>query len=169
MNLPTRTALVALLALGAGCGDEPAAPGVRADASPDTAADVAQAPDASPDVAAAPDATPDAPAAMDAPVAMDAPAPDAPADAPTDRAATPDARDAADAADDRGMMATVGPYPAGPYGINEGQTLANLNWEGYTNLDGAVVSTMLPFAPTSMQAVRETGRAYALVHVSEFY
>ena len=69
----------------------------------------------------------------------------------------------------RMMMAMVGPYPAGPYGINEGQTLANLNWEGYTNLDGAALSTERPFAPTSMQAVRETGRAYGLVHVSEFY
>ncbi len=34
---------------------------------------------------------------------------------------------------------------------------------------GAVVSTMRPYGATSMQAVRETGRAYAVVHVSEFF
>jgi hypothetical protein len=50
-----------------------------------------------------------------------------------------------------------------------GNVLANLSWEGYTNLEGSAVSTTLPYGPTSMQAVRETGRAFALVHVSEFF
>jgi hypothetical protein len=152
-NAP-RTALAALVALlGASCDATSPPPGagadamVAADAAPDT-----NAPDvAAPAMAAV---TPDAPPAMDAPVAPDVPAP-------------PDV--AADAAADTAMMMMVGPYPAGPYGRNQGQTLANLSWEGYTNLDGSEVSSMLPFAPTSMQAVRETGRAYALVHVSEFF
>ncbi len=63
----------------------------------------------------------------------------------------------------------VGPYPAGPYGIARGDVLANLAWEGYTNPDGLRVSTMYPWGATSMQAIRETGRGYAMVHLSEFY
>ncbi len=87
-----------------------------------------------------------------------------------DAPATPDVLALPDVtAPDAAMMMMVGPYPAGPYGRNEGQTLANLSWEGYTNLDGSVVSTMRPYGATSMQAVRETGRAYAVVHVSEFF
>lgn len=64
---------------------------------------------------------------------------------------------------------TVGPYPAGPYGIARGDVLANLAWEGYTNPDGLRVSTVYPWGATSMQAIRETGRGYAMVHLSEFY
>lgn len=154
-NAP-RTALAALVALlGASCdatSPPPGADAMAADAAPDTNAPDANAPDvAAQDMAAV---TPDAPPAMDAPATPDVPAP-------------PDV--SADAAADTAMMMMVGPYPAGPYGRNMGQTLANLSWEGYTNLDGSEVSSMLPFAPTSMQAVRETGRAYALVHVSEFF
>ncbi len=82
---------------------------------------------------------------------------------PVDVAESPDAVAPADTGP------TVGPYPAGPYGNRAGNVLANLSWEGYTNLEGAAVSTTLPYGPTSMQAVRETGRAFALVHVSEFF
>lgn len=82
--------------------------------------------------------------------------------AATDRAATGDVAMA-----DTGV--SVGPYPAGPYGRNMGDVLANLEWEGYVNLAGGVVSTMRPYGPTSLQAMRETGRRYAMVHVSEFY
>jgi hypothetical protein len=114
------------------------------------------------DPAATP-ARPDAMADVTAPDAMaDVTAPDAVADV-----TAPDA--VADLTAPDATMPTVGPYPAGPYGTREGQTLANLDWEGYTNLDGAELSTAQPFAPTSLQAVRETGRAYALVHVSEFF
>lgn len=64
---------------------------------------------------------------------------------------------------------SVGPYPAGPYGIQEGDVLRDLEWEGYVNLAGGVVSTMRPYGRTNLQAMRETGRRYAIVHVSEFY
>lgn len=63
----------------------------------------------------------------------------------------------------------VGTYPAGPYSSNVGNVLANLEWEGYANLAGGAVSTMRPYGSTSMQAMRETGRRYAMVHVSEFF
>lgn len=77
-----------------------------------------------------------------------------------------DARDASDVSD---VAVSVGPYPSGPYGIREGDVLANLSWEGYQNLNGTAISTTLSYGPMSMQTIRETGRHYALVHLSEFY
>ena len=61
------------------------------------------------------------------------------------------------------------PYPAGPYGINVGDVLQNLSWDGYINTTGAVVSTSLPYGPTSLQDLRGNGHGYALVHLSDFY
>lgn len=65
--------------------------------------------------------------------------------------------------------ASVGPYPAGPYGNMEGQTLEDLQLQGYVNTAGTQLSTMLPFGPTSMQDLRTTGRRYALVHTAATY
>ncbi|MEI8256555.1 MAG: hypothetical protein WCJ30_12855 [Deltaproteobacteria bacterium] len=71
---------------------------------------------------------------------------------------------ASDAADASGAAA----YPAGPYGTAVGQVLANLNWVGYVNSDGAMVSSALPYGPTSLDALRQ-GHHYGLIHISEFY
>ncbi|MDP3276850.1 MAG: hypothetical protein Q8Q09_16740 [Deltaproteobacteria bacterium] len=60
-------------------------------------------------------------------------------------------------------------YPAGPYGAAQGDTLENLSLVGYVNPEGTALSTTLPFAPTDLQALRATGRRYALVHTSAFY
>jgi hypothetical protein len=65
--------------------------------------------------------------------------------------------------------AALGPYPAGPYGSKEGDVIANLSWMGYENDAADVVSNTKPYAPYSMDAVRRSGRSYALVHVSDFY
>ncbi len=78
-----------------------------------------------------------------------------------------------DAVDVRSMDAppadtTAGAYPPGPYGIMEGQVLANLDWVGYVNTAGTAISTTLPFGPTSLQALRGSGRGFGIVHVSEF-
>jgi hypothetical protein len=62
-----------------------------------------------------------------------------------------------------------GPYPAGPYGINVGDVLQNLSWDGYVNKTGAAVSTSLPYGPTTLQDLRGDGRGFALVHLSDFY
>lgn len=59
-------------------------------------------------------------------------------------------------------------YPAGPYGSAVGQTVADLAWEGYVNEAHELVSTSLPYGPTSMSAVRATGAPFALVHLSGF-
>jgi hypothetical protein len=65
--------------------------------------------------------------------------------------------------------AGVGAYPEGPYGNMEGQLLEDLQLQGYVNIDGAALSTMLAFGPTSLQALRQTGRRYALIHTSATY
>lgn len=62
-----------------------------------------------------------------------------------------------------------GPYPTGPYGINVGDVLQNLSWDGYVNLSGAVVSTSLPYGPTTLQDLRGSGRGFAMIHLSDFY
>jgi len=85
----------------------------------------------------------DVPTATDVPVAKDVPA----------------------AAD---VPMTAGPYPEGPYGNREGAVLANLEWEGYVNLTGELVSTEGTFGPTSLQDLRGDGRGYALIHLAEF-
>ena len=72
------------------------------------------------------------------------------------------ARDQAMAAD----LATG--YPPGPYGNKVGDTIPPLVWEGYVNDQADAVSTTKPYGPYSMDAMRRSGRAYGLVHVSEF-
>ncbi|MFO0644748.1 MAG: hypothetical protein U0326_00765 [Polyangiales bacterium] len=182
----TRLTLALTLALAA-CDDATTAPPVTADAAPDVTADAVSdvARDTSVDDALADLVTPvdrSAPDVRDVTVAdvtprdvtaSDVTASDVTASdvTATDVTATDvTARDVS-ATD---VMATdapvaVGPYPAGPYGNREGDILANLSWEGYQNLDGRAVSTTLPYGPMTLQTVRETGRHYALVHLSEFY
>jgi hypothetical protein len=162
-NTPRTRWLLTLSAFGVACGQSPppspdvAASDAREDRSdPPTDADAPDvlALDAGTD-AGVPDANvPDA-------NSSDANVPDANlSDANESEASVPDAT-AADAG--------VGPYPAGPYGSMEGQTLENLQLQGYVNLEGTQLSSALPLVPTSMQALRATGRRYALVHTSAFY
>jgi hypothetical protein len=82
-----------------------------------------------------------------------------------DASAVPDGSAMSDAA----VEASVGAYPAGPYGSNEGDTLEDLQMDGYLNTAGMPLSTMLPFGAVSMQSLRQTGRRYALVHTSATY
>jgi hypothetical protein len=138
--------LLTLSAFGVACG-QPTPPSEDAAASSDATTDRVVMSDAS--------AQPDA-AAMDVAALPDS-APDA--------TSVPDASSVPDAAQD----ASVGAYPAGPYGSNEGQTLEDLQIEGYLNASGGALSTMSPFGPVSMQSLRQTGRRFALVHTSATY
>lgn len=61
-----------------------------------------------------------------------------------------------------------GAYPPGPYGTKVGQTLAPLDWVGYVNLKGDAVSTTKTYGPTSLDALRRTGKGYGLLHLSEY-
>ncbi|MDO9019309.1 MAG: hypothetical protein Q8S73_18620 [Deltaproteobacteria bacterium] len=93
---------------------------------------------------------------------------DVPADlgAPSD---TPVAVDAPVAIDAPGEVDASAPaYPDGPYGNRMGSVLANLTWQGYVNPTGEAISNTLPYTTTSLQALRGSGRGYAMVHVSEF-
>jgi hypothetical protein len=176
-TLPLLAALALPLCLSA-CDGATAAPPV-ADAAPDTALDTAL--DSPADTAL--DVTDEALAdlvtpadravadASDVGARLDA-ADAADARDVSDVTDVTDARDVSDVADARDASdapPAVGPYPAGPYGNREGDVLANLAWEGYQNLEGRAVSTTLPYGPVTLQSIRETGRHYALVHISEFY
>jgi hypothetical protein len=148
--------LLTLSAFGVACGQSPT---TGTDAASDSAAmtDTSADASASSDVAVVTDATviPDAMTP-----GVDASVDASSADVGSDAAA----RDAGGATD-----ADVGPYPAGPYGSAEGQTLEDLQLQGYVNAEGTQLSTALAFGPTSMQALRRTGRRFALVHTSAFY
>lgn len=61
------------------------------------------------------------------------------------------------------------PYPEGPYGTDEGQVVANLELEGFVNLEVDAISATKPYVDYSLEALRRTGRCYAMVHVSEFF
>ena len=60
-------------------------------------------------------------------------------------------------------------YPAGPYGNTIGAVIPPLGWVGYSNPLGDALASTRPYAPYSMDALRLSGRRYALVHVAEFY
>lgn len=64
---------------------------------------------------------------------------------------------------------TNSPYPSGPYGIEEGDVVADMELEGYVNLEADAISNTKPYTDTSLEALRRTGRCYAVVHVSEFF
>lgn len=99
---------------------------------------------------------------------LDATASDAPStDVPGDLAAAADLTDL-DIPTDAPAAVVAGEYPAGPYGSRLGSVLADLTWEGYVNPTGEVISSTLPYTTTSLQALRGSGRGYAMVHVSEF-
>ncbi|MBL8679769.1 MAG: hypothetical protein JNK05_11415 [Myxococcales bacterium] len=143
--------LLTLSAFGVACGQPPSGADVMAnDATSDQSAE--DRPAMMVDAATDSGVSMDAGVAMDSGVATDS---GTTADTGADRPAVPDAN--------------VGPYPAGPYGNMEGQTLEDLQLQGYVNTDGTSPSTMLPFGPTSMQDLRRTGRRYALVHTAATY
>jgi hypothetical protein len=58
-------------------------------------------------------------------------------------------------------------YPAGPYGLEVGDTLPGREWVGYVNVEGTAVSTTKPFGPTSLDVLRRGGN-YGLIHVSDY-
>lgn len=78
------------------------------------------------------------------------------------------AADTATAGDAPSDAVVLGPYPSGPYGTNEGDVLADLQWEGYVDELGDAPAKTKPYVTTSMGAIRNSGRRYALVHLAEF-
>jgi len=60
-------------------------------------------------------------------------------------------------------------YPAGPYGHTVGATFPNLQWQGYVNDTAIGLANLQPWVSYSMDAIRTSGKRYAIVHVSEFW
>jgi hypothetical protein len=60
-------------------------------------------------------------------------------------------------------------YPAAPYGNNVGDTFPLLAWEGYPDESGDAVANTKTYGAYSSDSLRRSGRAYGLVHVSDFY
>ncbi|MSP59702.1 MAG: hypothetical protein EXR72_05050 [Myxococcales bacterium] len=65
-------------------------------------------------------------------------------------------------------LAVAATYPQGPYGNKVGDTLPPLEWEGYVNDAADAIATTKNFGPYSMDALRKSGRPYAMLHISEF-
>src|SRR5262245_44879128 len=65
---------------------------------------------------------------------------------------------------DMTMMAAG--YPPGPYGNAVGDTFPPLKWEGYVATTGAVIVNTLPYQNYSIDDARQSGKRYAMVHVS---
>lgn len=109
-------------------------------------------------------------ATSDALVAFDASADDAErtdvalAEMVATDAATPPPGDVSQPPDDASRT-----YPAGPYGTEVGQVLANVAFEGFVNPGGAAPAIDQPYTTTSMAELRGSARGYGLVFVAEFY
>lgn len=85
-------------------------------------------------------------------------------DVPGDTAGGTDTTTPSDASGDTAL----GPYPAGPYGAKEGDTITNLQWIGYVNDAADSVADTKPYVNYSLDDARRTGRKYLLLHVSDF-
>jgi len=66
-------------------------------------------------------------------------------------------------------LSSASAYPSGPYGNAAGDTFPLLAWEGYVDDHADAIATSKPYGPYGSDALRRSGRPYALIHVSEFY
>ena len=65
---------------------------------------------------------------------------------------------------------SVGPYPAGPYGVAVGNTFPDIQLQGYVNDSAVGIANTKPFvALYTMDDLRVSGARYALIHNSEFF
>jgi hypothetical protein len=91
---------------------------------------------------------------------------------PTSDTTTPE--DTATVADTNTAEATVDTatpptYPAGPYGTNVGNVIADLKLEGYVRVETTGLATSATYGPTSFAELRTgSARKHALIHVSGF-
>lgn len=66
--------------------------------------------------------------------------------------------------DSGGSGGSLGAYPGGPYGVQEGDVMENLLWEGYVNEEAQALANTQPFVDYSMDAVRQSGKDLAFIH-----
>ena len=63
----------------------------------------------------------------------------------------------------------AGAYPAGPYGYMVGDTITPLVWEGYRDDLADAIATTKTYGSYTMNDLRNSGRPYALLHVTEMF
>jgi hypothetical protein len=88
---------------------------------------------------------------------------DAPYDASADVITDSAVADVTDAPAESGLTA----YPPPPYGNNVGDVFPFLLWNGYTDNFADAVATTKSYGSYSMDNVRKSGKAYALIHTSD--
>jgi hypothetical protein len=67
-----------------------------------------------------------------------------------------------------GVACGEGDYPAGPYGTQLGDVIANLQLRGYVNDSAEGLASAQPLVDHSFDDVRKSCKGYALVHVSDY-
>jgi hypothetical protein len=72
-------------------------------------------------------------------------------------------------ADLAGADLAGGSYPAGPYGNTVGAIIPPLVWEGYNDPLANAVATTKTYGSYTMDDLRKSGRAFGMVHVSDFF
>ena len=61
-------------------------------------------------------------------------------------------------------------YPAGPYGIDVGDVLADVQLLGYAHYDPTTIASTSDYAPSSLSQIRKTVTVpYGVLHVGEFW
>ena len=67
-------------------------------------------------------------------------------------------------------VATLGEYPAGPYGTKTGDVLADFEMSGYLNLDPSQVTTTAEYKTIKLSDVRAASKVpYLFIHEVGFY
>ncbi len=56
-----------------------------------------------------------------------------------------------------------------PGSVDVGDTMPALAWEGYVNAEGIERSSTLPFGDYGIDALKASGRGYALLHTAEAF
>ena len=74
-----------------------------------------------------------------------------------------------DGATDGATDGALAAYPPGPYGNGVGDVFPLLQWEGYVDDLADAIATTKTYGNYSMDDVRKSGKAYALVHTSETF
>ncbi len=68
-----------------------------------------------------------------------------------------------------GAAGTPAMYPPGPYGNQVGDVFPPLTWEGFVNDAAVGKANAQPFGAYSSEALMNSGRRLAFVHLSEFF
>ena len=61
-------------------------------------------------------------------------------------------------------LSVTSPYPSGPYGVNVGDTVANLSFPGYFNpTNTTALASAVPYGTVTLDMARRSGQRYAVL------